>query len=1197
MEIAPHHGLKCPWQHDKSGDNRTCRIALFNDTGRASHVGCYGVSSGHNRMLHRAGVDVAYRSYLGEWCDLWQGDISKSKSAFWNSKLPSHLQDVDAVVVNGEGTIHHGHGLHLLTILAGAQELGLPTFLVNAVFQECEHDLNTLCRLDDLTVRDNRSSAYLKRLRVPHRVVLDSILEAEFADTPTEDLTDKVVITDWHHTRERDVGVALKQLLLEFGSDALFYPLESPACRKGWGHSVANLRTARLVVTARHHGVYLAALAGVPFVALPSNTWKVEGLLDLLPGNLRVCTDLEALRSICDEVAAERALFESVREFLISQCPLTTFQGLSHLQSGRRGGTRVAQLLLGNPESAEPELATRITSFFGSHTVMQLDWISEGTIRAVVYRSGNVHQAPRIVSTAPLNPRLPFGDAAFDMVLNTGSMACLSDAAVPHWLRELHRVVRCSAIIRLSTPVGPERYRGSKGHDRTWWETRFFAAGFRKHPLSQQIVSYGGLEQESEPITLVFEKIPSEALARYPQLTLEAERDLHMDMLRESGRRSDAHIARYMLARDFLPKEGIVLDAACGLGYGSAVIAQIAGPAVRVVGVDLSEFAIEYARRNFTPYLPNTEFHTSDVTDLSRFQNASVDAVVSFETIEHLQSPELFLDEIKRVLKPGGRILCSVPNLWVDETGDDPNPWHFHVFDFAKLAELCGKHFDLTGAYLQTAGGGMKLPDAPRRLRPLNLPVTSGHQDAEWWLVSAEKACAHDPELLLRARGKSIVVMTGDEKHPLYRSWMERCPFELTIWNPYKGHEEHEIPSDALLLITHDTYTEPGRTWIRKAMAADIPTLILADGILEYRNTWEHPQLEPGAIFQPVLGHKIATIGKSQTRWLESWGNFGKCETVGLPRMDRLYSARRRKRGNQEPFRFLVNTAITPFFTEAQRDRVLCSLLDMKRFFDEQPLIGGIPLEPVWRLTKGIAHDVGVHSEVTDLSGCELATVLQQVDGVVTTPSTVIVESMFLGLPVAVLDYCNSPHYVPTAWRITALEHMAPTLEEICHPPEPKMLFQETILHDQLECLSPAAPRMLNLVAEMVECGLRARKHRQPLRFPPRILVPEAVNVVENRFCMERLYPARRARQIENYSCPVKQFHIQEKSRNGENVRISSTIPQLIDRGISAAEQGHDTLAELMFEEVLELDPQHREAAQHLQGLRNRQSSSKPAQV
>ena len=140
--------------------------------------------------------------------------------------------------------------------------------------------------------------------------------------------------------------------------------------------------------------------------------------------------------------------------------------------------------------------------------------------------------------------------------------------------------------------------------------------------------------------------------------------------------------------------------------------------------------------------------------------------VVSFETVEHLREPQVFLKEVQRALKPGGTFICSVPNLWVDETGKDPNPWHFHVFDFPKLANLCAGFFDLGEVYSQTAGGGMKLHDAARQLRRVNLPVVAGQDQAEWWLIAARNKKRHFPETKIENQPGVIIALTHDARHP-----------------------------------------------------------------------------------------------------------------------------------------------------------------------------------------------------------------------------------------------------------------------------------------------------------------------------------------------------------------------------------------------------------------------------------------------
>ena len=238
-------------------------------------------------------------------------------------------------------------------------------------------------------------------------------------------------------------------------------------------------------------------------------------------------------------------------------------------------------------------------------------------------------------------------------------------------------------------------------------------------------------------IDFALEKVPPDALAAYPLTALAEQRNLHMDMLRESGRRSDAHIARYTLARQLVKPGDIVLDIACGLGYGSTILAAETG-AQRVIGIDNSPYAIDYADANFGAGYPATDFRLGDVMELGSLADNSIDVAVSFETLEHLPDPEAFLVQLARLIRPGGRAAFSVPNDWTDESGKDPNPYHFHAYDWHRFHEQINRHFVMEKAYAQIAGGAMKLTDHPRRLR--EVPVSDTQTEpAEWWLATARK--------------------------------------------------------------------------------------------------------------------------------------------------------------------------------------------------------------------------------------------------------------------------------------------------------------------------------------------------------------------------------------------------------------------------------------------------------------------------
>jgi SAM-dependent methyltransferase len=140
------------------------------------------------------------------------------------------------------------------------------------------------------------------------------------------------------------------------------------------------------------------------------------------------------------------------------------------------------------------------------------------------------------------------------------------------------------------------------------------------------------------------------------------------------------HLKRYEFALDYCGAKE-VLDAGCGVGYGSACLATVAK---RVVGVDRSEEAIGYARRRYPR--PNVEFAVGDLLALDAPAEA-FDAVCAFETIEHLDDPRAFLAEAARVLRDDGVLLVSTPRA-AETTTKPQNPHHTVEFargDFERL--------------------------------------------------------------------------------------------------------------------------------------------------------------------------------------------------------------------------------------------------------------------------------------------------------------------------------------------------------------------------------------------------------------------------------------------------------------------------------------------------------------------------------
>ncbi len=156
----------------------------------------------------------------------------------------------------------------------------------------------------------------------------------------------------------------------------------------------------------------------------------------------------------------------------------------------------------------------------------------------------------------------------------------------------------------------------------------------------------------------------------------------------------DEHIYRYIFAAS-LTENKVVLDVACGTGYGAGYMAE--KRAGQVVGADMSMAAVDYARERFGED-NKARFVCANAVKLPFTDNA-FDIVVSFETIEHIRQYRKFLAECRRVLKEDGLLICSTPNrrIFSPNLAKPINTFHVKEFWPEEFHRLLRRYFaDIT---------------------------------------------------------------------------------------------------------------------------------------------------------------------------------------------------------------------------------------------------------------------------------------------------------------------------------------------------------------------------------------------------------------------------------------------------------------------------------------------------------------------
>ena len=276
------------------------RLYFANDTEVNKHAGCAAVM----RSLRAALAAIPDLTIVGE-NRVGAFDIDQQE---WDS--------ADILFINGEGSIHHSsrRAMFLLLLIDEAKAAGKKVLLVNSIFQQFEcPSPDTLAGLALLTVREPRSAAFARCFGGAPVTLLDSAADPAFlASGKALPLKSGVVIGGAHKDgliKEPFDGIQGQVLSL---NDASFED------------TVATLRTAEVYLTAQHHGMYAAALAGCPFVATPSLSHKIESFIDWTGLPIPICLKKSEISAAMKFVRRNRSVFTELQQFMTEQSVLTT---------------------------------------------------------------------------------------------------------------------------------------------------------------------------------------------------------------------------------------------------------------------------------------------------------------------------------------------------------------------------------------------------------------------------------------------------------------------------------------------------------------------------------------------------------------------------------------------------------------------------------------------------------------------------------------------------------------------------------------------------------------------------------------------------------------------------------------------------------------------------------------------------------
>jgi len=336
---------------------------------------------------------------------------------------------------------------------------------------------------------------------------------------------------------------------------------------------------------------------------------------------------------------------------------------------------------------------------------------------------------------------------------------------------------------------------------------------------------------------------------------------------------------------------------------------------------------------------------------------------------------------------------------------------------------------------------------------------------------------------------------------------------EIDIFSSLKNQINILDRNNIQLVITSGEYVYQHIAILEECRIRKLKTLNIMDGVSEWRNSFargfdhteivEYPPKHP--FMCPSICDYIACLGNAQKRVLHFMGNDSGVFVTGAPRID-LFIEEFAKLECSFDY-ILVASARNPAFNNSQKKKLLSFYKSLKKYL----LKRGEKVK--WRLSDYLAQELGVIN-----SHDSLASDIASASCVLTTPSTLCLETMAIGKPLVQLNPFNVPLLVQASWTINSESDFSMIGNNLSGE-KLRMQYQANLLSDQL-CYGSSAQNIVNLVALIIDS--RELEYRSG-----------GVSPALNALSYEEIFP--------NYNDIIKQDNIENCIR----VNLLSRIQEL----------------------------------------------------